>query len=459
MFKLDKKILFFLSIFLIFGTILFYAAVPKTAFAWTPFSLEEIARDAIKGAVQSFLNLLTKLILKPIIWVLAHFIAFAININNQLFSPNNAFIQDGWRVSRDVANLGFVLIIIIIAFATILRIESYGIKKTLAKLIIVALLVNFSMMICAAIFDIANIFMKTFIDRLGDADGVANKLAEVFGVSNVANPTDQTGIETGAQEIGQKFAQIDAGSSLANLTTGPIFIVIFFVIIIITLAVLFIMLLIRYVWLGLLIILSPLAWLCSILPATANWWKTWWNHFLRWIIFAPAMTFFLYLALSSSGSIASLAGNAGSSSFGATFGSTIGNLFIMTGLLLGGLIVSNSLSLAGASGIIAGAIAVGSGIAGGTILWGARLGARGAGKLAATRPVGGRAMKMATQGRNKLSRAIGKGLVNIGSYATAFGRGVTKTGEAAPTTLLGAMINRTKYFRQHPISKIKKKEK
>ena len=406
MFKLNKNKNIPLFLFIVFAIaiLVFVADFPLVAQAQSTstspttqppaqtgsggeFSLAGIvANKIVRPVVETTLNLLNLTIIQPIIFLFSRLINFAFNINNQLFAPNNIFIQNGWKLTRDIANLGFVLIIIVIAFATILRMESYGVKKTLAKLIIAALLVNFSMMICAAIFDFSNVFTNVFLRGFGN---VGDTLITVLGAESLLKMTDSE--ITGA-----------LGITLAGVVVGPVFILIFLIIIVLILALLFIMLLIRYVWLGLLIILSPLAWLCSILPATAKWWKTWWNHFLRWIIFAPAMAFFLYLALNvgSVESTKTIVNTAANSSFGGAFGSTIGNLFIMTGLLLGGLFIANSFGITGAKQFQKWATAGAAGI-------GAFVGSRiGAKTLQATQGMAER-FKTAGAERGKALRVLG----------------------------------------------------
>ena len=63
-------------------------------------------------------------------------------------------------------NLGFILAIIIIAFATILRLESYAIKQTLWKLIVAALLVNFSLVICGGIISVSKLTTDSFYNHI-----------------------------------------------------------------------------------------------------------------------------------------------------------------------------------------------------------------------------------------------------------------------------------------------------
>ena len=123
---------------------------------------------------------------------------------------------------------------------------------------------------------------------------------------------------------------------------------------------------IRYFFLGILLVLSPIVWLLWIFPATASYWQKWWNNFLKWVFFAPIMLFFLYLALSivppkteNLGNVDSQKTVQGSNQFEVDLKTKqenlqtvdlakIGNLAIVIGLIMSGLIAANSLSIAGA---------------------------------------------------------------------------------------------------------------
>ena len=64
-----------------------------------------------------------------------------------------------WGVFRDIANVIFVLIFLVIVFSQLtgLGIDNYGIKKTLPKLVVVAIFVNLSYIICVLCVDTSNI--------------------------------------------------------------------------------------------------------------------------------------------------------------------------------------------------------------------------------------------------------------------------------------------------------------
>ena len=87
-----------------------------------------------------------------------------------------------WYTILIFANLGIVIGMIFVAIATILRIEKYSWKKMLPKLLLVALLVNFSLVILGIFVDISNYLSMTFLaqtsnNQLGDT--IKNVITQV----------------------------------------------------------------------------------------------------------------------------------------------------------------------------------------------------------------------------------------------------------------------------------------
>jgi len=90
-------------------------------------------------------------------------------------------VVTGWVIVRDLCNMFFVLILLVIAFSTILRRENYSLKKALPKLIIAAVLINFSRTIFGLITDFSQVIMMTFVSSFAVFGG--NNLVEIFQVS------------------------------------------------------------------------------------------------------------------------------------------------------------------------------------------------------------------------------------------------------------------------------------
>ena len=205
-------------------------------------------------------------------------------------------VQEGWRISRGVVNLFFVLVLMFIAFAAILQIETYGLKKLLPKLIIAALLINFSLVIAGAIIDFSQVLSHFFLKPF---EGQAVSLSEF--VAKGLNITKIFEAKGGAEAVGAEAKRkgVDALTVLIGILGGLAVIIIMFIVM--TAAAGF--LIVRVVALWILLVLMPIAWLFWILPGLNKQWGNWWSSFLKWVFFAPAFAFFFYLTLMTIGHV------------------------------------------------------------------------------------------------------------------------------------------------------------
>lgn len=281
-------------------------------------------------------------------------------------------VQSGFSVSLAIANLGFVLAIIVIAIATILRRESYGIKQILWKLVVAAILVNFSLVIAGAILGFSNTLTKYFMDAISptanssgvvgavaDYEGFVTKLTAAFEPQSFFTPPSFTS--------GVANAVSDATVGWISTLLGAFMSIGFLLLIAFTLIALAVMLLIRYAYMVLLLIVAPLAWLLWIFPNTKSNFSKWWNHFFRWTFFPPIVIFFLYLAiLTATGTNRNYLQNqqlsapningqptevaVASAAMGAPgYMSSVASDIVMVVLVLGGLFMANQLAIMGAS--------------------------------------------------------------------------------------------------------------
>ena len=76
---------------------------------------------------------------------------------------DSILVQSGWRFTMGLANLFFVLAIIVIAFAHILKLETFQTKKALPRLIIAILLINFSLLFIGMLIDVSTFLQKTIL--------------------------------------------------------------------------------------------------------------------------------------------------------------------------------------------------------------------------------------------------------------------------------------------------------
>ncbi len=217
------------------------------------------------------------------------FFNWTLDLNASLI--NNPVVSIGWGLVRDIANLGFVLLIIFIAFSTILRIGSFQMKQALPKLIIAALLINFSLIIAAVVLDAAGIFMNFFLNNAYDSTstqgGISQALATSLSLHKGLQPPPITG------EIDLAAFGVGIMGYIANI----VFLDIMTIVGAITMFALGLMFMRRYIYIGIQLIMLPMAILGWV--AGSGIWSSWTKKFLNYTFFGPLASFFVYIALKS----------------------------------------------------------------------------------------------------------------------------------------------------------------
>jgi len=182
----------------------------------------------------------------------------------------------GWVLIRDLANMSIVLGFVVVGVAFTLRLENYGSKKVLINLILVALLVNFSGLICGLIIDASNIVIKFLLESAN----AGNMIMEFKDLSS----TMLTSIKP--QATGDVYEKLAISALI--LFTNLLIMVSFF-----TYAILFIL---RYVMLNILFMFSPLAFVCFVFPFSKKYAQMWWDNFLKWCFIGVIGLFFIWFA-------------------------------------------------------------------------------------------------------------------------------------------------------------------
>ena len=193
---------------------------------------------------------------------------------------NSAAVSKGWIIIRDVFNIGFVLILLVIAFATVLNIEKYSYKRLLGGFLLAAVLVNFSKLICGVIIDISQVLTLTFVDAF-KAMGEGN-LAQMIGLKDIMSlPNENNGGTAGTEKIGALILGLIM-SIIGTIVVGIILLIFVF----------------RIIILWFLVLLSPLAFLSNVLPSLQSYGKQWWQKFTHQVIIGPILAFLLWLSFS-----------------------------------------------------------------------------------------------------------------------------------------------------------------
>jgi hypothetical protein len=267
--------------------------LPQVANAWT------IIGSIIGGIMTPFV-----VVSKIGAEIAAFFLKWVISdaaIKVSYTGSDNSVVSAGWAVTRDLANMFIVLGFVVVAIATILRIRNYEAQKLLPSLIIVAILINFSPLICGLIIDASNILTKFFLKGGVPSDLMPSLLEQL---SNMF-----------AKDDWKITVGMGAGYMLGNYISMLCF------------GLLFGIFIARYVILWLLVIFAPIAFLCYIFDFTKSYFKQWWDNFFKWCIMGIPAAFTLYLA--------SMASMGGMATIPTTAGSSIGDWFgdIMTSLI------------------------------------------------------------------------------------------------------------------------------
>ena len=189
-------------------------------------------------------------------------------------------VYEIWKYAKGVANIVFIGFLLVVVYSQItgMGINNYGIKKILPKLIVAAVLVNLSFIICSLAVDVSNIIG-------GGVRGLFTSIGEAtVGTSGVSESV----------RLSEIYASIGGGTLLtvgvASIVWGPGAIwmlmatvlgaIVAVVIGLVTIAM-------RQAVVMLLIMISPLAVVAYMLPNTEKWFKMWKELLMRMLVFYP----------------------------------------------------------------------------------------------------------------------------------------------------------------------------
>jgi len=208
------------------------------------------------------------------------------------FVNNYDTVNDAWSAIRDIGNMGFIFILLYAAIKTIVGFGS-DTQKLIRNVIIVAILINFSLFFTKVVIDISNVLAIYLYDAI--APGALSNTLSV-GISNsimgrlfLTSLFDLEGL--GLALEGKRQIMIGVLGSILSMIAAFVFFAIA------------IMLIIRFVVLLFVLILSPLAFLGSILPGTSGLRNQWWNALLGQAFFAPIFFLMAWIVIVVTGGL------------------------------------------------------------------------------------------------------------------------------------------------------------
>ncbi len=220
-------------------------------------------------------------------WIMCPIINFMAGANDTLYgvlqgllvvdtkiveADSSNLAYNAWQVMRSFANVGFVIVFLIIIFSQIssIGISNYGIKKMLPRLVIAAILVNVSFIICQVAIDISNILGGSIVSLLdntavfgstGNQDDAGTIAGGILAGTLVIGGT----VAAGAATVGLAGGVLGAAALLLPVLLAALLAIVVTVFILAT----------RKVVIILLVVLAPLAFLAMLLPNTENLFKQW----------------------------------------------------------------------------------------------------------------------------------------------------------------------------------------
>ncbi len=243
------------------------------------FGLTDIATSAI-GYVISYLFWVVFAIIQNITAWLAKAFSYAVYVRAY---GNIPVITETWKILRDFSNMLFVIALIWMAFATIFDVSKQRFQDLIFRFLIVAVLINFSLVIGGLVIDGCQVLTNVFLASIGNP---GERLGQFL------NPSIFLTAPTTSTDPGFKTMDILSSAGL-SLVFGVILSAIFMFSLLV--ATVFAFFRIFVIWA--LLIVSPLAWMANIFSGTQHWFKKWWGLFFGWNLFLPVYLFFLYLGL------------------------------------------------------------------------------------------------------------------------------------------------------------------
>jgi len=277
-------------------------------------------------------------------------------------------INIGWTVFRDIANILIIGLFVFIAISIILGLKEYGQKKYIARIIIIAILINFSLLFTKMIVDFSNFTARQFyyaatasglpatntgasginsgatgaaITDFADK-GIAGKFIAMTGVGGVLSTTAKLWEVAQSQQSGWL-------ALLHGVFAGSLFLA--------AALVLFYgsyILLARAVIILFLLLTSSLAFATYIIPYRPfvdKGWTLWWSSLIKTAVLAPLLMLFLWATIKIvDGISATCTGtqcatlNSLTTSADASNISVLFNYLIVLGLLFASFKVSNSIA-------------------------------------------------------------------------------------------------------------------
>lgn len=205
---------------------------------------------------------------------------------NPIEAKDGMPIYEIWKYCRGLTNIVFIIFLLVVIYSQLtgVGISNYGLKKALPKLIVAAVMVNLSFLVCQLGVDVSNI--------------VGNSLRGVFTAVQDSAIASMEITPEAAESMNLAYSQLygvlaggsvlTIGAAFISFETGAIWMLIPIVLgAIVAVASGLITIALRQAVVALLVMVAPLAIVANILPNTEKWFKKWKDLLIQMLIFYP----------------------------------------------------------------------------------------------------------------------------------------------------------------------------
>ena len=188
-----------------------------------------------------------------------------------------------WGIFQSMANIVFIILFLFVIFSQLtgVGIDNYGIKKIMPKLVVAAVLINLSYLICLICVDISNIAgngIQSLFNGLDPGGSAATFIDEYNGVTSTHTEEVVTSSGAGATALtAVALVAILAGGFIAIWHNPALLLSLLVSALGVLIAILFLFVLLagREAAIIVLTVISPLAFVCYILPNTKKFFDKW----------------------------------------------------------------------------------------------------------------------------------------------------------------------------------------
>lgn len=207
---------------------------------------------------------------------------------------NSEGLLAAWGILRDIGNMVLLFGFIFMGLATILDLHSFPVKKALPRLLIFAILMNFSLFAAEAVIDVSNALSTEMYNAANTtpcASGTTSDDWKVcfINVGLAGHVMNSTGLSTVYEITSGSGFLGSAGIYLALALFATIGAVVFIAA--------SIMLAFRLVILTFLMVSSPIGFAGMAIPPLQQYANMWWNKLLSQAFFAPVLILLILISL------------------------------------------------------------------------------------------------------------------------------------------------------------------